>query len=615
MRYLHPPRRRLPTLVAALACTVLLTAPSALARTNAAVVAVAGDNELRLEPTDPAQAMRMTVGTEGALVRVTDAIGGVTAGAGCLQDGLAAVCASVSAIHATGSSSGDLLRNDTGLRSTLVGAAGGDALIGGANADLLDAGSGDDFTDGREGDDRLPASAGADAMLGGGGIDAADYSARNDSVVISLDGQADDGTIILERDQVDPSVETVISGSGQDNLVGSDGANRLEGGPGFDIIDGEGGNDAIAGGDGPDSLKGSAGNDTVDGGGGNDQIDGGDGADDMRGGPGVDQVAYIGRTAGIAVTLDDNPNDGLFTPFGGSIGAGFGSTPEQDNVHSDVENLSTGEGNDIVVAGPGANQILTRGGNDVVDGGTGPDRIDAGDGSDRVNYAGRTSGVTVTLGDGLPDDGDATDGPVGARDTLLGTENVTGGSGPDTLTGDARANVLIGGPGGDTITGLGNADILRGDQGDDVLRANDGVKDTVNCGSDADEAELDLADAPLVNGVRQVPATCESVTIAPVGELPTVAIASRALRRHNGIVRVALHCPRKVKTKACVGRLTLAAVKRPRRILAATRYRLARGRRGRVKLRLVTGARLVLVTATGPGKTGPQVSVARLRVK
>ena len=39
-------------------------------------------------------------------------------------------------------------------------------------------------------------------------------------------------------------------------------------------------------------------------------------------------------------------------------------------------------------------------------------------------------------------------------------ENVTGGSGNDTLSGDAQANVLIGGAGHDTVSG---------DAGDDTL--------------------------------------------------------------------------------------------------------------------------------------------------
>lgn len=262
-------------------------------------------------------------------------------------------------------------------------------------------------------------------MRGGSGTDTADYSARTTDVIVSLDGDADDGSIITERDNVATDVENVIGGSAQDNLVGTDAANRLEGGPGFDVLNGAGGDDVLLGGDGSDHIEGRAGKDTIDGEGSGDQIDGGDGADDMRGGAGVDQVAYL-RTTAVAVSLDDAANDGSFSPFGGPIG----NPAEGDNVHSDVENLSTGSGNDLIVGSATANRISSNGGNDIVDGRAGPDHLDTGEGTDRVTYAGRTTGVSVTLGDGLPDEGDATAGPAGARDTLIGVENVTGGSGP-----------------------------------------------------------------------------------------------------------------------------------------------------------------------------------------
>ena len=48
-------------------------------------------------------------------------------------------------------------------------------------------------------------------------------------------------------------------------------------------------------------------------------------------------------------------------------------------------------------------------------------------------------------------------------------ENATGGSGRDTITGNAAANVLIGGAGSDAISGEGGADRLRGDTGNDKL--------------------------------------------------------------------------------------------------------------------------------------------------
>ena len=54
-------------------------------------------------------------------------------------------------------------------------------------------------------------------------------------------------------------------------------------------------------------------------------------------------------------------------------------------------------------------------------------------------------------------------------DTLIGIENVTGGSGSDIITGDNSANVLEGLEGGDRLFGGLGDDILRGgDNGDDL---------------------------------------------------------------------------------------------------------------------------------------------------
>ena len=46
-------------------------------------------------------------------------------------------------------------------------------------------------------------------------------------------------------------------------------------------------------------------------------------------------------------------------------------------------------------------------------------------------------------------------------DKLEGVENITTGSGDDTLVGDANANVLTGGSGDDTLTGGAGDDVFR----------------------------------------------------------------------------------------------------------------------------------------------------------
>ena len=48
-------------------------------------------------------------------------------------------------------------------------------------------------------------------------------------------------------------------------------------------------------------------------------------------------------------------------------------------------------------------------------------------------------------------------------------ENLTGGSGNDTLSGNSSANILIGGAGNDALNGRGGTDLLDGLAGDDAL--------------------------------------------------------------------------------------------------------------------------------------------------
>lgn len=77
-------------------------------------------------------------------------------------------------------------------------------------------------------------------------------------------------------------------------------------------------------------------------------------------------------------------------------------------------------------------------------GGTGPDVFNGGAGEDTVSYAGLTRGVSVSL------DGTADDGALGEGDNV---EDVIGGSGNDTLTGNDQDDAFYGGAGNDTISG------------------------------------------------------------------------------------------------------------------------------------------------------------------
>ena len=185
---------------------------------------------------------------------------------------------------------------------------------------------------------------------------------------------------------------------------------------------------------------------------GDDEAESGDGPTNVLGGDGIDAVSYsdfyTDRGIGVAVRLDDVANDGR--------------PGENDNIHSDVEDIVGSSAADVLTGNAGGNHILGLEGNDLIDGGPGADVLDGGIGADAVTYADRTANLSVRL------DGLANDGQAGEADNLLQVETITGGSGNDVLAeigsatswsgvlarqrrGLAQDDVLAGGPGRDTL--------------------------------------------------------------------------------------------------------------------------------------------------------------------
>jgi Ca2+-binding RTX toxin-like protein len=295
---------------------------------------------------------------------------------------------------------------------------------------------------------------------------------------------------------------TVNAGDMNDavTITGSLGA-TVNGGDGNDTLTGGSGPDILNGGNDDDTLQGLGGNDTLNGEVGLDTLDGGSGSDTMSGGADVDTVTYATRLNDVAVTLDNVANDG--------------ESGENDDVRSDVQNIVGGgandnltgsggdnaltgnDGNDTLNGGFGADVLSGSNGNDTLDGGDGPDSLTGGNGTDVVTYATRSIGVTADL-DGAADDGEPTENDTIATDV----ENLLGGSGPDTLTGNSLANTLTGGAGDDVLEGLDGVDTLLGGAGADLIKSRDTAADQVTCGSELDSVVGDLYDT--------VAADCES---------------------------------------------------------------------------------------------------------
>lgn len=321
-----------------------------------------------------------------------------------------------------GGSGNDTL-SGTGSADTILGNDGNDSLFGNSGADLIEGGSGDDTLDGGTENDTLRGGAGNDVLLAGFGSDVFDGGDGQDVYRIAgtaVEAFAFDINLATGTDgygNTYTSIETVIGGTGDDTIVGTDTTGeRLEGGGGNDRLFGGGGNDTLLGGDGTDSLEGGDGNDLLEGGAGNDTLRGGAGNDTLV--AGLDSDLFDGgggfdiyQIAGSAVQV---------LSFNINLATG---TDNFGNTYVGIEGVIGGTGDDTITGTDTTGESLDGGGgNDLLIGGLGNDTIFGGTGADLIR------------GDGPSGTGDGTrvftyqnnfDGP----DPLLGaTQQLTGGA-------------------------------------------------------------------------------------------------------------------------------------------------------------------------------------------
>ena len=170
--------------------------------------------------------------------------------------------------------------------------------------------------------------------------------------------------------------DTINGSGGNDTIDGGVGNDVLSGGEDNDAIDGGTGNDTVNGQNGNDVLTGDTGNDSLNGGAGNDSLQGETGADVFIGGTGTDTAKYSEKTTGLTIDIDNKADDG--------------AAGENDNIKSDVENITGGSGNDKITGGSAANTISGGSGNDTIYGGGGNDSLIGANGDDSLNGQGGT---------------------------------------------------------------------------------------------------------------------------------------------------------------------------------------------------------------------------------
>jgi Ca2+-binding RTX toxin-like protein len=193
-----------------------------------------------------------------------------------------------------------LIGNEGSDAFTKLSGGGGDDVLRGQGSSRLEGGAGADVLRGGSGDNSLDGGLGADTIIGDGWSDTVTYSDRVGRFFVSLNGRRDDG----ERGENDLvlGIKNVVTGSGDDVIVGDSSSNDIEAGDGNDVVYAGGGNDAVYGDStacgfwdigspgGADRIYGQSGDDQLFGCGGNNAIYGGEGGDFILGKDGADRL-------------------------------------------------------------------------------------------------------------------------------------------------------------------------------------------------------------------------------------------------------------------------------------------------------------------------------------
>lgn len=339
-----------------------------------------------------------------------------------------------------------------------------------------------------------------------------DWDQSVDRVLINGDGGDNTltGSAVADHITAGSGNDTVIGGLGNDVLSGNDGDDTLDGGQGNDILNGDPGMDILLGGGGNDIFRytsqdlGEGG--TIDGGGGNtDTIEIGLGFEVFFAFTDLSNVERVKFLSGGGTAIFGHGQIGTSGDFVSVRGSGSTDTLHVIGWSVNLSTLSllNWSVSDIVLIqgnaslasmliGSAKNDTITGGtGNDLIRGGAGADTMDGGDGIDRLSYSTALEGVTVNLQTQSTAGSSVTSTAFG--DIISNFENVSGGSGDDTLTGSDGANSIDGDAGNDTIRAGGGADIVNGGGGNDVIETGAGeflVGESLNGGADTDRLSI-----------------------------------------------------------------------------------------------------------------------------
>lgn len=336
----------------------------------------------------------------------------------------------------------------------------------GGGDDSLEGGFGDDTIFGQTGNDTIGLSDnfGNDVIEGGedignGDVDVIDGGPLTQSVTVDYSA-AETGTITNGVDTASYSeIEEIITGAGDDTVLG-------------DV-----GNDTVSTGAGVDTLSGGAGDDVFDAGADDDTIDGGTGDDSITAGTGSDTVVLSNGFGNDTIAAgEDAGNTETDTLDASAVTTDITlniTSPETGTIASSGDTASFTEVEEFVL-GSGDDSVTGSSGDDVVDLGQGADTINAGGGNDTIDLGEVSPGNpdqdpdVIILEDGFGNDivsnfdapTDDGDGTFTGIDTLDVT-NLTDLTGSPvnthdvTVGNDGSGNAVLTFPNGETLTLLG----------------------------------------------------------------------------------------------------------------------------------------------------------------
>ena len=369
----------------------------------------------------------------------------------------------------------------TGVTADLAGVPGGAVGDGSADAVIVEGTDGDDSVDVKG-----SAAAAGHTVTGLPALVRIERPEAGDSLQVKARAGSD--RVSARALMVDVPELTIDAGDGDDDVVGSFGADVLIGGDGDDRVEGERGDDVAYLGFGDDSYATYTGL-------GDDRIEGQAGQDRMlvsgsHSNDHVDVSAVAGRvrvrrdigsfTTGIFTHDLDGVEQVDLRTFGGTDTVRVSDLAATDATAVDVnlgrlptDAAGDGQVDQLIVEAPSTDDAITATGS-------------AGD----MTVSGLAAVVRITRADGAKDrlaidagagddDFDATAVAAGAMTLNViagdGDDEVLGGAGDDTFSGMAGSDVLFGGGGADTLLGYSGDDVLDGGDGDDVLSGGDGA--------------------------------------------------------------------------------------------------------------------------------------------